>query len=106
MRLGPTHRVVSELHQNTLRRYVNEELLLHHAHRRSTGIRRARTRRNRERRSVRPSIVDQTVSQLRSHGYQVILNKVGTAPLNQCAVMCSLAPLPRHVSVPVTSLPT
>ena len=53
-----------------------------------------------------PSSVDQTVSQLRSQGYQVILNKVGTAPLNQCAVMCSLAPLPRHVSVPVTSLPT
>jgi hypothetical protein len=32
------------------------------------------------------SSVDQTVSQLRSQGYQVILNKVGTAPLNQCAV--------------------
>lgn len=33
-----------------------------------------------------PSSVDQTVSQLRSQGYQVILNKVGTAPPNQCAV--------------------
>jgi hypothetical protein len=33
-----------------------------------------------------PSSVDQTVSRLRSQGYQVILNKVGTAPLNQCAV--------------------
>ncbi len=31
-----------------------------------------------------PSSVDQAVSQLRSHGYQVILNKVGTARLNQC----------------------
>jgi hypothetical protein len=30
--------------------------------------------------------VDQTVSQLRSQGYQVILNKVRTAPPNQCAV--------------------
>jgi NADPH:quinone reductase-like Zn-dependent oxidoreductase len=30
--------------------------------------------------------VDQTVSQLQADGYQVILNKVGTAPLNQCAV--------------------
>jgi len=84
MRLGLTHRFLSELHQNTLRRYVNEELLLHHAHRRSTGIRRAQTRRNRERRSVRPVDCDQAVSQLRSHGYQVILNKVGTARLNQC----------------------
>ena len=53
-----------------------------------------------------PSSVDQTVSQLRSQGYQVILNKVGTAPRNQCAVMCSLALLPKYVSVPVTSLPT
>jgi len=33
-----------------------------------------------------PSSVDQTVSQLRSQGYQVILNEVGTAPPNQCAV--------------------
>ena len=33
-----------------------------------------------------PSSVDQTISQLRSQGYQVILNKVGTAPPNQCAV--------------------
>ena len=30
--------------------------------------------------------VDQTVSQLKSGGYEVILNKVGTAPLNQCAI--------------------
>ena len=30
--------------------------------------------------------MDQTVSQLRSQGYQVILNQVGTAPPNQCAV--------------------
>jgi hypothetical protein len=50
--------------------------------------------------------VDQTVSQLRLQGYHVILNKVATARLNQCAVMCSLALLPRDVSVPVTSLPT
>ena len=33
-----------------------------------------------------PSSVDGTVSQLRSQGYQVILNKVGTAPPNPCAV--------------------
>ena len=33
-----------------------------------------------------PSSVDQTVSQLRSQGYQVILNEVGTGPPNQCAV--------------------
>jgi hypothetical protein len=32
-----------------------------------------------------PSSVDQTVSQL-SQGHQVILNKVGAAPPNQCAV--------------------
>ena len=30
--------------------------------------------------------VDQTVSQLKAGGYQVILNKVGPAPLNQCAI--------------------
>ena len=30
--------------------------------------------------------VDKTVSQLQADGYQVILNKVGTAPLNQCTV--------------------
>jgi len=28
----------------------------------------------------------QTVSQLQAAGYQVIVNKVGTAPLSQCAV--------------------
>jgi hypothetical protein len=33
-----------------------------------------------------PSSVDATVSQLRSQGYQVIVNRVGTAPLGQCAV--------------------
>ena len=30
--------------------------------------------------------VDQTVSQLKAGGYEVILNKVGTASLNQCAI--------------------
>ncbi len=30
--------------------------------------------------------IDQTVSQLQASGYQVIMNKVGTAPLNQCAI--------------------
>ena len=33
-----------------------------------------------------PSSVDSTVSQLRSQGYQVIVNRVGTAPLDQCTV--------------------
>ena len=33
-----------------------------------------------------PAPVDQTVSQLQADGYQVILNKVGAAPLNQCAI--------------------
>ena len=33
-----------------------------------------------------PSSVDQTVSQLRSQGYQVIMNRVGTAPLDQCTI--------------------
>ncbi len=33
-----------------------------------------------------PAPVDQTVSQLQANGYQVILNKVGTAPLSQCAI--------------------
>ena len=33
-----------------------------------------------------PSPVDQTVSQLRSQGYHVIVNRVGTASLDQCAV--------------------
>ena len=33
-----------------------------------------------------PTTVDQTVSQLQANGYQVILSKVGTAPLNQCTV--------------------
>jgi hypothetical protein len=33
-----------------------------------------------------PAPVDQTVSQLQADGYQVIVNKVGTAPLTQCAV--------------------
>ena len=33
-----------------------------------------------------PSSVDQTVSQLRSQGYQVIVNRVGTAPLDQCTI--------------------
>jgi NADPH:quinone reductase-like Zn-dependent oxidoreductase len=33
-----------------------------------------------------PSTVDQTVSRLQSQGYQVVLNKVGAAPLADCAV--------------------
>ncbi len=33
-----------------------------------------------------PSSVDQTVSQLRSQGYQVIVNRVGTARLEQCTI--------------------
>ena len=33
-----------------------------------------------------PSSVDQTVSQLRSQGYQVIVNRVGTAPLDHCTI--------------------
>ena len=33
-----------------------------------------------------PSSVDQTVSQLRSQGYQVIVNRVGTAPVDQCTI--------------------
>lgn len=33
-----------------------------------------------------PSTVDQTVSRLQSQGYQVVLNKVGAAPLDLCAV--------------------
>jgi hypothetical protein len=32
-----------------------------------------------------PAPVDQTVSQLQADGYQVIVNKVGTAPLSNCA---------------------
>ena len=35
-----------------------------------------------------PSSVDQTVSQLRSQGYQVILNKVGTAPPESVRGQC------------------
>jgi hypothetical protein len=33
-----------------------------------------------------PPSVDQTVNQLRSQGYQVIVNRIGTARLDQCAV--------------------
>ena len=33
-----------------------------------------------------PSTVDQTVSQVQGGSYQVILNKFGPAPLNQCTV--------------------
>jgi hypothetical protein len=33
-----------------------------------------------------PTTVDQTVRQLQTDGYQVILSKFGTAPLNQCTV--------------------
>jgi hypothetical protein len=33
-----------------------------------------------------PGSVDQTVSQLQADGYQVIVNKVGTAPLSNCAI--------------------
>jgi hypothetical protein len=33
-----------------------------------------------------PLTVDQTVSQLQAGGYQVIVNKVGTAPLSSCAI--------------------
>jgi hypothetical protein len=33
-----------------------------------------------------PSSVDSTIDNLRSHGYQVIVNRVGTAPLDTCSV--------------------
>ena len=33
-----------------------------------------------------PSSVDQTISQLRSQGYQVVVSRVGTARLDQCAI--------------------
>jgi hypothetical protein len=33
-----------------------------------------------------PSSVDATVSQLKAQGYQVIVNRVGTAPLDRCTV--------------------
>ena len=33
-----------------------------------------------------PSSVDATIGQLRSQGYQVIVNRVGTAPMSQCTV--------------------
>jgi hypothetical protein len=33
-----------------------------------------------------PEPVDQAVSQLQADGYQVIVNKVGTAPLSGCAI--------------------
>jgi hypothetical protein len=33
-----------------------------------------------------PGPVDQTVSQLQADGYQVIVNKVGTAPLSNCTI--------------------
>jgi hypothetical protein len=33
-----------------------------------------------------PSSVDQTVNQLRSQGYQVVMNRVETAPLDRCAI--------------------
>ena len=33
-----------------------------------------------------PSPVDQTVGQLQTDGYQVIVNKVGTAPLSNCTI--------------------
>jgi hypothetical protein len=33
-----------------------------------------------------PTTVDQTVNRLQAQGFQVILNKVGAEPLNQCSV--------------------
>ena len=33
-----------------------------------------------------PSSVDATINQLRSQGYQVVVNRVGTGPLDQCTV--------------------
>jgi hypothetical protein len=33
-----------------------------------------------------PGPVDQTVTQLQSDGYQVVVNKVGTAPLSNCTM--------------------
>ena len=98
MRLGLTHRFLSELHQNT-RKVRNRRASSsprsppEHRHPPRSDSPEPRTPLRPARRSV-----DQTVSQLRSQGYQVILNKVGTARLNQCAVMCSLALLPSYVS--------
>jgi hypothetical protein len=33
-----------------------------------------------------PAAVDRTVSQLQADGYEVIVNKVGTAPLSHCTI--------------------
>jgi hypothetical protein len=33
-----------------------------------------------------PSSVDSTINQLRTQGYQVVVNRVGTAALDQCTV--------------------
>jgi hypothetical protein len=33
-----------------------------------------------------PSSVDQTVNQLRSQGYQVVMNRIGSAPLDRCTI--------------------
>ena len=33
-----------------------------------------------------PGPVDKTVSQLQADGYEVIVNRVGTTPLSQCAI--------------------
>lgn len=33
-----------------------------------------------------PSTVDATINQLRSQGFDVIVNRVGTAPMEQCTV--------------------
>lgn len=33
-----------------------------------------------------PQTVERTVNQLRSQGYQVLLNKIGDAPLDRCSV--------------------
>ena len=98
MRLGLTHRFLSELHRNTRKvrnRRASSSPRSPPEHRHPP---RSHTPETANAAPSGPSIVDQTVSQLRLQGYHVILNKVATSRLNQCAVMCSLALLPSYVS--------
>ena len=86
MRLGLTHRFLSELHQKrskgtNMKRFFFTTLTAGALASAALGL--AGTA---NAAPAGPSSVDGTVSQLRSQGYQVIVNRVGTAPFDRCTI--------------------
>ena len=77
---------IHQFNEELRERYNNEEHHPYSPRHGRIGIRRARTGGTANAAPAGASSIDATVSQLRAQGLQVIVNRVGTAPLDQCTV--------------------